>query len=128
MAITPADVIAVAPELATQSNERIQLFIGYATPYVNANVWGEKTNYALSLFTAHLMTLTGRQGAGGSISSETVGGLSRSYSNPSSTDAMASTGYGQTFAMLMKSLPTSPRVINGSIGCGPIVLSGWGWR
>lgn len=43
---------------------------------------------------AHILTLGGRGGSGGAITSESEGGLSRSYGT-SRTDGLAATSYGQ---------------------------------
>lgn len=111
MSVSPQDVKLIAPELAGQTNPRIQFFIDLAVTNVNANVWVEKTDQAVTLLTAHFMTLSNRGGSGGAITSERVGDLATSYSAPSGDmSELGQTAYGQMFVTLMKTLPISPRV------------------
>lgn len=114
MAVSATDIKKFAPELESEPNSRIQFFIDFALLSVNASVFGDKTDKAVALLTAHFMTLSNRGGSGGSVTSEKVGDLSRSYSAPSgkvSESELATTAYGQMFLTLLKSLSISPRVV-----------------
>ena len=110
MAITNADIINVAPELVSVSTGRIDSFIAFAAPYVNINIWGEKADFAHSLLTAHLLTLSNKGGAT-NVTSEKVGDLSVSYADPTADQGLESTAYGSMFVQLRKSLLISPIVV-----------------
>ena len=125
MATTPAQVILLAPELASQTEDRINFFISAAALYINTSIWGAKADFAHALYTAHLMTIaniggvSGSSGASGTVTSEKVGDLSRTYSDTSSTSGSNSTnselmgtGYGRQFLAQRRSLLISPIVVN----------------
>lgn len=114
MAVTPQDLKKIAPELESETAARLQFFIDFAIQSVNSSVFGDKSDKAVTLLAAHFLTLSNRGGAGGSVTSEKVGDLSRSYSAPSGKigeSELATTAYGQMFLTLLKSLSISPRVV-----------------
>jgi len=111
MAITPDTVIEVAPELSSQTEARILAFINYASPYINRTIWGTKADFAHALFTAHLLTMSLKGGAGGEITSEKVGDLAISYGAGSSGNDLGKTSYGSIFLSLRKTLLISPVVV-----------------
>ena len=110
MSINASTIRNLAPELTSQTDDRINYFITEAARYVNASIWGAKTDFAHALYTAHLMTMAGSGGAG-NVSSERVGDLSRTYSVDTSSGSMSGTSYGQQFLSARKSLLISPMVI-----------------
>jgi len=112
MAITSTDVINVAPELSSVATSRIDDFIAFAKPYINFPLWDDKADFAHSLFTAHLLTLSNNTGsATTNVKSEKVGDLSRSFEGPKSDELLSSTSYGSMFLSLRRSLLISPIVI-----------------
>lgn len=119
MAVTPASVVETAPELASEDPARIQRFIDIAKPYVNLNTWGAaKYDYALELFTAHLLTTaltsttTGGSSGGGLVTSEKVGDLSIGYAVAAAApDTLATTKYGSLFLQLRRTLLITPIVV-----------------
>lgn len=110
--VTVQNVTDVAPELSTQSPERIELFIEYARLFLCEDKFGEKAKFAVILLTAHLLTLANRGGQGGAVSSESVGDLSRSFATGDMSDGeYGQTSYGQMFLRLRKSLVTTPIIV-----------------
>lgn len=114
MAVTPADLKIFAPELADQSDPRLQMFIELAGDMLNVKAFGTRYDKGLLLLAAHLSTMAGRDGAGGAIASESLGDWSRSYSTGTTRDSeLNMTSYGTMFLTLMKSLGVSTLVLNG---------------
>lgn len=79
----------------------IEPYIEIASMRVPVRVWGKAAKYATALLAAHMLTASGRGGlgaGGGSINSETVGDLSRSFSvvgmAGSSDQELLTTRYG----------------------------------
>lgn len=73
---------------------------------------------ATAYLAAHVYTLSKRRGAGGSVSSESEGDLSRSYSNNSMVGSLGQTTYGQEFTRLQRMFMFNPRTrvdIDGGI-------------
>lgn len=103
-------VIDVAPELSTQPDSRFERFIPIASSQVPSAVWGDQTDFAIALLTAHYMSAFSTGGRG-QVVSEKVGDLARSYANnTSSDDSLMSTSYGQQFVELRKTLVITPRL------------------
>lgn len=99
----------IAPELASESDARIELFIDLAKLSVNESVWGDKYELGVAVMTAHLMTMANSGGAGvGPVTSEKVGDLSRSYAAGDANDTLMSTAYGKWFVQLRKELVITP--------------------
>ena len=114
MSTSPSELKKMFPEFANETNPRINFFIGMAERRVNKTVFGDKADDAVCLMTAHLLTLGSRGGQGGTVTSEKVGDLSRSYSSASKGDdsnSLDSTSYGQMFNDLMQSCRQGPRVL-----------------
>lgn len=110
MAVDSAYVIDVAPELVDVSVSRIDRFIDFAKLSVNESVWGTKYDLGVAVMTAHLLTVSGRSGSGGPITSEKVGELAQSYGqvNVSGDEYLATTSYGQWFLQLRRTIPITP--------------------
>lgn len=116
MAATAGSVKAIAPELAGVSDSKFSAFITHASMFVDEGVWRAKYDTGHTYMTAHLMTLSlgERDGVGGPITSEAVGGVSASYgqSGPSEEE-LDSTSYGQVFVALRRTIATGPLVRGG---------------
>ena len=119
MSVTPASFKTMFPEFASQTDPRVQLFLDQASRRVSPAAFDTLADDALSYLSAHLLATSAQaasasvSGARGPISSETVGPLSRAYSNGwtgASSDVppeYASTQYGVQFWQLLKlSFPT----------------------
>lgn len=107
-----ADLVKdLAPELSTESPDRINRFIGFASLSVNTSVWGSKSDLGTGYLAAHMMTMSNRKGRSG-VTMEKVGDLARSYA-PTDTDdgALGQTSYGQEFLRLRKSLLITPIIV-----------------
>ena len=102
------------PEFSAVAEARIQLFLDEALLEIREGDWGDFYNKGLNLFTAHLLTLADQTaaatgGATGSlapIASRSVGDVSVSFVNPSTTGGwdeawLNSTPYGQELWALM---------------------------
>ena len=86
-----ADLIPViAPELVGNANLPAAIII--ASAQVSANHCYR--DVVIANLAAHILTLAGRGGSGGAVSSETEGSLSRSFT-AAKTDGLATTSYGQ---------------------------------
>lgn len=113
--VTPEDIQAYAPEFASTSDERLQLFIDYAWNFVAESKWARKTKMAVVLMTCHLLTRSNQAASGvaGPITAERVGELSRSYANNvnSLNPELSGTSYGQDFLALRKTLLITPIVV-----------------
>lgn len=108
MAADSAMVIDIAPELADEDSSRIYRFIEFAALSVNETIWGSKYDLGVAVMAAHLLTMAGRGGTGGPVTSEKVGDLSRSYGQMGDKDSLMATSYGQWFVQLRKTLPITP--------------------
>lgn len=111
--ITSSDVTNVAPEFASESSERVGIFIEYARLFVSESKYGDRAKFAIILYTAHLLTLSNREGSGGAITAEKVGDLQRSYSTtPKAEDYdLSQTSYGGMVLQLRKTLLVTPFMV-----------------
>lgn len=112
---------------------KISAYLTISQGRVPASVWTDNTAYAQALLTAHMLTASGRQGggsAGGAVTAEQVGDLSRSYQyigEVGSGDSwLASTRYGIDFIELRNStivpMMSTRSPISPPIPCDPC---GW---
>jgi Protein of unknown function (DUF4054) len=108
--ITSADVVALAPELATVDSGRMAWAVAEANTRLTASFWtsGEmdpsRQTMGRALYAAHLLSakLTG------AVVSETVGPLTRTYARKASTedfDELDSTMYGRRYRRLIRFHP-----------------------
>lgn len=118
MATTKADILKIAPELSSVSDDTFSFFITEAGRYINQAAWGEKANFAHALYTAHLLTMSSRgassQGAAGPVTAMKLGEASINFGqiNLSGNDAiLGTTTYGSQFLSLRKTLVISPIVL-----------------
>lgn len=109
MNLTPVEFLAFFEEFKKVPLPTINLYITVATGRVPVSVWGTSVQYATALMVAHMLTTQGRKGdgaAGGSVTQESVGDLSRSYASMfdvSRGDALLlTTRYGIDFVQLRK--------------------------
>lgn len=110
MAASPQTVRDIAPELATEPEARLQTFLDFAALSINSSVWGAKADFAQALLAAHYLTMANRGGAGGALTSEKVGDLSRSYGQLEGAELYGATAYGMQYVQLRKTLVITPMV------------------
>lgn len=118
MAVTRTDVLAIAPELGTIAPEdgRWAAFIADAYSELGAAVWGTRLDRGAKYLVAHWMTVsTGNAGGAlkGAVLSESVGGISRTYAQPTATrGTYASTSYGAEFLRLQRLVAGGVRLVS----------------
>jgi len=107
---TKAKVIAIAPELATESDATFDLYIGEAATSISSSVFGTKTEWAASNWVAHYMSVNTSSGSAtvsGPITEEKVGDITRKYvrlQNVSNEESdYGRTKYGRTFLTIRRS-------------------------
>lgn len=110
MSIAWTEVIALAPELGAVSVYTGEFIISYVNSALNvANFGGEaspKTRLARLYLAAHLGATSLRGIAGGPITSESMGGLARSYGSlRQDWSELHLTAYGQTYCALVATTP-----------------------
>lgn len=108
--VYPEDVQAIAPNLSEMSEEMLDIYIDTAKLFVDEGAWGDRYARALKFLAAHLATVgLERAGSGGAVSSERVGDLAVSYSNPTlEENSLGSTSYGQIFQAMKKATFFNP--------------------
>lgn len=101
--------LTLFPEFKKTATASIDAWLDIATIRVPQKVWGANTNYATALLAAHMLSTAGNQGggsAGGAVTQEQVGDLSRSYQFigeiGSGDAALMTTRYGIDFVALRK--------------------------
>lgn len=100
----------LAPELAGETNDRLDAFLAMAARRVSASEWGELYADGCIYLAAHLLTLSNRASSGssgaGPVVSQSTGDLSVSYGavvGVLSTDAQyATTTYGVEYLNLRR--------------------------
>ncbi len=143
MAITSANVIAIAPEYASPfSTATIDVFIGFAQLQVVNADWGTLTDMATTYLAAHLLALSypggtptgASNGPGGPLTQESVGDVSRSFGQASPKDLyvgdvdLMSTGYGRQFLSLRESVGFAPSVSGGAcLNTNAFQFPNWPW-
>lgn len=113
-------------EFKRVGNATIEVYIGIASGRTPSSVWGSNTNYATALLVAHMLSTRGPQGggpAGGALTQETVGDVSRSFATvfePGSGDALlATTRYGIDYLALRSETVFSATVATPACGGPP---------
>lgn len=115
--IVKTDVLAIAPELSTVVDAAWTDILAYVNQVVLTECDSDIDRRLARIFlAAHLGTVSKRgvTGAAGPLTSESAGGVKRSYAPPSSTDvsSMSSTRYGlQYIDILGASLVHGPMVV-----------------
>ncbi|SRR5579875_4082 len=117
----PADpqyFLTLFDEFKNVHPEKIKAYLQLAGQRVPPSVWAESTQYATALLAAHMLATSGPQGggsAGGALTAEQVGNLSRSFQavfEPGSGDApLMTTRYGIDFVALRKETIVSMRAV-----------------
>lgn len=120
MAATAQDVhnVDYTNALALISDDKINCVLQDEVPcYVNEAQFGTCATLAQALVAAHIITLGMRGGTSpsGSVTSESAGGLSRSYASTSSSEASGffqTTTFGQRYWAIASTRITSPMVLH----------------
>jgi hypothetical protein len=120
-AIVWGEVAAIAPTLANTNPYTQGAILEYVNTALHVECWGGEGSPQLRLarlyMAAHMGTVSssGASGAAGPVTSETAGGLTRSYGFMSSTEAdplLDATPYGRMYReLLMRSAARSPIVL-----------------
>ena len=97
------------PELAGVDEAFYNAAKSSAELSVNTAIWNGKVDEGVKLMTAHIISLSGRNGASGPLKREKVGDLEREYVSIN-TNLLSSTSYGAEFQRHMNSLITSPLI------------------
>jgi hypothetical protein len=107
---TKANVLAIAPNLSTISDDTWALFLADVENHISQSVFGAKTEEAARYWVAHYLTLikdSSLASASGPIVKERVGDVMREYAKvnnlSSSEKDYSRTGYGQKFLTIRKS-------------------------
>jgi len=100
----------IAPELKSENTTRKKEAAKLAELQVTPGRWRDKTDYAVALLTAHILTMANRNGRAGGVQSSTVGSLSRSYGGVAATEALDTTSYGLEFKRVRRQVSPSPFV------------------
>lgn len=111
--VTPASFKTRFPEFDSVADARIEFFIEDAEATINSKC----PNYDLMVayLTAHLITLADKTDSGDtstnkSVSSESVGDVSVSYSDGDNVEPYYSTAYGQRYLNLRKNCIGRPLI------------------
>ncbi len=114
MAVTPNSLKQLFPGFACEADPRLSLFIAQAQRRVSESVFGDYYDDAVSYLTAHLLSREAQANGGkGFVSSESVGDLSRSYTQTGGilASGYSSTTYGQEYLKLVRLVQPSPMVV-----------------
>lgn len=112
MSTTFDNVVDIAPELSSADEDRVARFIAMAERWLSEDFYGDLYDDAVAYLTAHLLTLSGRTGVSGSVTSSKVGDLSRTYGAAVDSTDLDATTYGQTLKMLRAKIPVTPMIGN----------------
>lgn len=113
MAVTSETLKALHPEFGSIQETRVAAFITLAALRVASAQWGNKADLGVTWMACHMLAKAIAMESGkadlGFITSETVGELSKTYSNPQSnfyasyTDTdLGTTSYGRAFITLRR--------------------------
>jgi len=123
---TPAEIKLMGIQFAELEDPYIQIFIDLAALSVIPEKWEHLTEAGIKFLTLHLLTMALMSAKGfekgvlGPVTSETVGGLSRSYgdggggggSDGGDSD-LEMTSWGRQYLRLQKSLVVTPVLVGG---------------
>lgn len=112
MAITWADVVCIAPALATVPVMTQDCMLADVLAELSPDTWEEKYDLGVKYLLAHFGTLwqqhNGTAMAGGPVTKEKVGQVERDFANPwagwAIGDALDLTIYGQVYRRLLRGL------------------------
>lgn len=108
--ITWSNVVNLpAPELATVPLAAQTQILTFVSTFLSEDVWGGLIDTGRAYLAAHLATSGSRGGAGGPVTSESVGQVSRAYAASIAAGAaqLGSTAYGLTYEYLTSTLPAA---------------------
>ena|GEM_PF-1297156 len=109
MAVTSADVLRIAPELAKLSltDADWASFIADAQLQMNASAWGTRADLGLKYMTAHLVAVANPSAGGRVVQSQSVGQVSQTFAvgAAASLGPLGMTRFGIEFARLQRLLP-----------------------
>jgi hypothetical protein len=112
-AVLRTDVLAIAPELSTLTDQAWVDILAYVNA-TSASAFDDITAHRLAriFLAAHLGTASKRaaSGAVGPVIAEAVGGLRRSYANSAAstdTSSLSQTMYGNQYLAILKSSGTA---------------------
>jgi len=96
-----ATLLLIAPEFEALD---ASIRTGMATLAAQSvgTVFGDNQELATAYLTAHMLTLRGRSGVGGSVQSMKEGDLSLTYKSGMENSVLGSTSYGQEFKRLQR--------------------------
>lgn len=111
MSVTWSQVQEVAPELTSSVVPVASqtLFLAMVDAQIDDEQWGDLADYGRRYLAAHLGSQYASGGsAGGQVTSESLGPMSRSYGLPAGvTGALATTKYGIEYQRMLEMLPGS---------------------
>jgi hypothetical protein len=113
VAVTPSTLKLLFPAFACEADPRLQLFIDQASRRVSESVFGDFYDDAVHNLVAHLLTRDKQSNGGkGFVSSETVGDLSRSYTQAGGilASGYSATAYGQEYLKILRLVQPTPMV------------------
>lgn len=104
----------IAPELASEPDERLDTFLTLAAQRVGPKAFGRVYQQAVAYLAAHLLTVSNRardtgMAAAGPVASVGTGGLSVSFGAvvAMGDESLSTTSYGLEFIELRESRPSS---------------------
>lgn len=113
MSITWSDVTAIAPELTSTAvpTATQTVLLAIVDRQIDDSVWLDLADDGRRYLAAHLGTLYSSDGsAGGEVTSESLGPMSRSYSTSSTSESgagsLGTTKYGVFYLHLLRLLPS----------------------
>ena len=112
--ITKANVVAIAPELSSETDQRFALVIGMASRRVGYYTQMQPVyTDAISLLAAHLLTMfrRGAQGGVGAITQNKAGEMQQQFEPFLNRNAFQQTVYGAEYWQLVQSFQVNPLVI-----------------
>jgi len=110
--VTPENIKALAPEFEAKSDQYIQLFIDIASKEIAEPAWNNDSyDKALTLLVCHYLTMAGRSGSSGPLSSIKVGQVSVSFGSPKDSEKLGLTSWGQLFLQLRDAHIVAPMLV-----------------
>jgi len=107
---TQSDIVMTAPELANEDASVFTYFIPLAAARTDATKFAPVYTEAVTLLTAHLMTMRRRRGDGGPVTEKHAGAMGISFGQFTRQSALIQTSYGIEYLQLMRSFIISPMV------------------
>ena len=102
-----ADVVAFAPKLSSTPGAQQLDILEFVHRSIDPNVFGGEEHHTTRMarihLAAHLATsTTGNSGVTGPVTSESIGGMSRSYAVLASDSGLDKTSFGGTYKTLLR--------------------------